>query len=75
MAVKCPIDGKEKDYYEECKNCDFYHPYYPCVYRKDAKMCPFDGRKCNSSAGFSSVYDCRHHYGFELRPPKCEEIL
>jgi len=70
-VVKCPLNGQEKDYRLECKECDFYHPYTVCTYRETKPICPFDNRRCNSSASFSSIYDCRHDYGFEMRHPKC----
>lgn len=71
--VDCPINKKTIIYSKSnCEDCDFYHLYCVCTYRPDAPICPLDGRRCNSSAGLSSILDCRHDFGFELRPPRCD---
>ena len=63
---------------KECKKCHLFHPYISenCAYVGQTETCPLDGLLCNSSAfKDSSLYDCRHDFGFELRPCKGNQLI
>lgn len=69
---KCLVSEKDCDKNE----CCYFHPFIAkhCAFTGKNKICPIDNLPCNSSAyKGSSLYDCRHDYGFETRLCKGEE--